>query len=206
VGQDARVDTSGIGWRLSRTAFRYGNRVLAVPLHRAGLAAWLGNPLTGCQLLLTTTGRRSGLPRQTPLGYLVAEGSAWVLAGYGPSTLWLRNLQAEPRVEVRLPGREPFAATAVVVDDPAARRRIVPALVRSMPLPGCSIGTNVRTAPDERILELVDWVPLVRLQPLDGALDAGADDPGGWGWVWRQGLVALVCLALLRTLAGRRRV
>ncbi len=205
MARDARVDTSATGWRLSRTMFRYGNRAFVVPLHRAGLSAWLGNPLTGCQLLLTTIGRRSALPRHTPLGYLVAEGAAWVLAGYGPSTLWLHNILTDPRVEVRLPGREPLAATAAVVDDPDVRRRIIPALVRSMPVPGCSIGANVWTAPDERLLELVDWVPLVRLRPVEGPLDAGPDDPGGWGWVWRQGLAALVCLAALRTFAGARR-
>lgn len=197
-------DTSGLASRASRTMFRYGNRLLAVPLHRAGLAAWLGNPVTGCQLLLTTTGRRTGLPRPTPLGYIVAEGCAWVLAGYGPSTLWLGNLLADPAVQVRLPARPPFAATAEPVDDPAVRARIVPALVRSMPLPGCSIGANVWTASDERILALVDWVPLVRLQPADAPLVAGPDDPGGWGWTWRQGLVALVGAAAFRVLWSRR--
>lgn len=205
--EPAAVDTSGAGWRLGRLLFRYGNRLVAVPLHRAGLSAWLGNPVTGCQLLLTTTGRRTGLPRPTPLGYIVAEGSAWVLAGYGQSTLWLGNLLADPAVEVRLPARRPLAATATVIDDPAVRARIVPALVRSMPLPGCSIGTNAWTARDERILELVSWVPLVRLRPTDGPLVAGTDDPGGWGWAWRQGLIALVLLAALRvrTAPPRRR-
>ncbi|HZL15512.1 MAG TPA: nitroreductase/quinone reductase family protein, partial [Verrucomicrobiae bacterium] len=88
------IGVVGVLSRTSRTAFRYANRYAMVPFHRAGLAAWLGNPLTGWQLLLRTTGRRSGLRRPTPLGYLVADGAAWVLAGYGPSTLWYRNLVA----------------------------------------------------------------------------------------------------------------
>ncbi len=191
--------------RASRSAFRWLNRLFAVPVHRAGLAAWLGTPLTGCQLLLTTTGRRSGLPRFTPLGYIVAEGSAWVLAGYGPSTLWFRNLLVEPRVTVRLPARRPFDAIAEPVDDPEVRARIIPALVRSMSLPGFSIGTNVLTASDERILELVCWVPLVRLTPEGPALVAGPDDPGGRGWVWRQTAVALAVLAGLLVLRRRPR-
>ena len=196
--QPAGGDTSGAVWRLSRLLFRYGNRLFVVPWHRAGLAAWLGTPLAGSQLLLTTRGRRSGLLRPTPLGYIIAEGSAWVLAGYGPSTLWFRNLLADPSVEVRLPGRAPFGATAEAVDDPAVRARIIPALIRSMPLPGCMIGTNIWTATDDRILDLVSWVPLVRLRAPDGPLVPGPDDPGGWAWTWRQGLVALVLLAALR--------
>jgi deazaflavin-dependent oxidoreductase (nitroreductase family) len=181
----------------SRTMFRYANRWFMVPVHRAGLSAWLGSPLTGCQLLLTTTGRRSGQRRSTPLGYLVADGAAWVLAGYGPNTLWYRNLLADPSVEVLLPGRPAFRARADEVLDPAVRARIIPPLVRSMGIPGSAVGTNVLAATDERILELVDWVPLVRLAPAGPPLVAGPDDPGGLGWVWRQALaIGLTVLAV----------
>ena len=193
---------AGPGWRLSRIAFKYLNRWAVVPFHRAGLAAWLGTPLAGCQLLLTTTGRTSRLPRSTPLGYLVAEGAAWVMAGYGPLTLWYRNLLADPRVDVLLPARPPFRAVAEEVLDPTVRARIIPQLVRSMRLPGAMIGTDPGTASDERILELTAWVPLIRLRPEEGELEPGPDDPGGLGWVWRQTLMALASLAVLQALRG----
>ena len=192
--------------RASRTAFHYANRCAMVPLHRSGLAAWMGNPLTGWQLLLTTTGRTSGLRRPTPLGYLVADGAAWVLAGYGPSTLWYRNLVADPRVEVLLPARPPFAAHATDIVDPALRGRIIPPLVRSMALPGTAIGDLPWRAPDERILELTAWVPLVRLAPEDGSLlVAGPDDPGGLGWAWRALAVTFATVVACRALRGWRR-
>ena len=192
--------------RASRTAFHYANRYAIVPFHRAGLAAWMGNPLTGWQLLLTTTGRRSGLRRPTPLGYLVADGAAWVLAGYGPSTLWYRNLLADPGVEVLLPARPPFAAHATEIVDPAVRARIIPPLVRSMALPGTAIGDLPWRAPDERILQLTAWVPLVRLAPDDGSLlVAGPDDPGGLGWTWRTAAVTLATAVACRALRGWRR-
>jgi deazaflavin-dependent oxidoreductase (nitroreductase family) len=199
---------SGLAERLSaasRLAFRYGNRALMVPLHRAGLSAWLGNPVTGCQLLLTTRGRKSGLPRHTPLGYCIADGSAWVMAGYGTSTLWYRNLLADPRVEVLLPGRPPLAATAEEVTDEQTRRRIIPALARSMPLPGAMIGCLPTTAPDERILEQTAWVPLIAIRPPSGALIAGPDDPGGHGWIWRQAIATATTLVVAGALRGRRR-
>ncbi len=170
----------------SRTAFKYGNRYGVVQFHRAGLAAWLGSPITGWQCLITTIGRRSGLPRHTPLGYLVADGAAWVMAGYGPSTLWYHNLLDEPRVTLLLPGRPALAALATEVRDPSVRARIIPALARSMALPGAMIGCFPPTATDERILECVAFVPLVRIAPADGsALAAGPEDPGGLGWAWR---------------------
>lgn len=187
----------------SRTVFRYGNRYGMVPFHRAGLAAWLGNPLSGSQCLVTTTGRRSGLPRHTPLGYLVADGAAWVMAGYGPATLWYRNVLDEPRVTLLLPGRPPIAALAEEATDASTRARIMPALCRSMPLPGAMIGCFPPTSTDERILECVAWVPLIRIAPSDGSsLAAGPDDPGGLGWTWRQALAVGAMIVGLRALLG----
>jgi len=191
----------------SRTLFRYGNRYGMVPFHRAGLAAWLGNPLTGWQCLVTTTGRRSGLPRPTPLGYLVVDGAAWVMAGYGPSTLWYRNVLDEPRVTLLLPGRPPIAALATEVTDASTRARIIPPLARSMALPGAMIGCFPPTSTDERILGCVSWVPLVRIAPADGTpLAAGPDDPGGLGWTWRQALAVGVTVLVIRAIgrAARR--
>lgn len=196
---------AGLLSRASRTVFRYGNRYAMVPLHRAGLAAWLGNPLTGWQLLLTTTGRKSRLRRSTPLGYLVADGSAWVMAGYGASTLWYRNLLADPGVEVRLPARAPFAALATEMVDPAVRARIIPRLVRSMALPGTMIGCLPWSASDERIVGLTAWVPLIRLSPADGSvLVAGPDDPGGLGWAWRTIVTTVATVGAMRLPGDRR--
>jgi len=192
----------------SRTLFRYGNRYAIVPFHRAGLAAWLGNPLTGWQCLITTTGRRSGLPRHTPLGYIVADGAAWVMAGYGPATLWYRNVLDEPRVTLLLPGRPPLPALAAEERDPSIRARIIPPLARSMAFPGAMIGCFPPTSTDERILQCVAWVPLVRIAPADGTpLAAGPDDPGGLGWAWRQTLAVGATMVGLRALGalGRRR-
>jgi deazaflavin-dependent oxidoreductase (nitroreductase family) len=190
----------------SKDAFRLANRYLMVPLHQRGLAAWLGNPASGWQCLLTTTGRRSGLPRPVPLGYIVMDRAAWVLAGYGPRTAWYRNVLADPHVELRLPGRDPIEALAEEVRDPVRRARIIPPLCRSMALPGSMIGTFPLTASDERILECVSWVPLVRVSAADGRpIEAGPDDPGGRGWVRRQALLSALLLAPLLTLTGLAR-
>jgi deazaflavin-dependent oxidoreductase (nitroreductase family) len=185
----------------SRTFFRYANRYGMVPAHRAGLAAWFGNPLTGWQCLVTTIGRRSGLPRHSPLGYIVMDGAAWVMAGYGPSTLWYRNVLDDPRVDLLLPARPPIAALATEARDPSTRARIIPPLCRSMALPGAMIGCFPPTSSDERILECVSFVPLVRLAPVDGTpLVAGPDDPGGLGWAWRQALALGATFLGLRAL------
>lgn len=205
-------DAAGAVSEASRRFFKIANRFGMVQLHRAGLSAWLGSPLTGYQVLLATTGRKTGLRRDTPLEYLLADSAVWVMAGYGPRTDWYRNLLAEPRVDVLLPGGRAFVGTAEEVLDPAVRERIIVALARAMGLPGFLIGANPWTAPDEEILRLVAWVPLIRITPLAGPLAAGPDDPGGLAWVPRQIVATLATLwlagrirALLGRLAGRCR-
>jgi deazaflavin-dependent oxidoreductase (nitroreductase family) len=74
-------------------------------------------------LLLTTTGRRSGLERTNGLTYCTDRGDLIVVASNGGSDrppAWLLNLEADPRVRVRV-GRTVTAATAEVAspDDQA---------------------------------------------------------------------------------------
>lgn len=65
-------------------------------------------------LLLTTIGRKSGLPRTTPLMYL-ADGARIILVasngGAEKHPLWWRNLLANPHAEVQI-GREQLRMTA----------------------------------------------------------------------------------------------
>ena len=66
-------------------------------------------------LYLTTTGRRSGRPREIAIWFTRRYGQYYVIAERGEEAQWVRNLRAEPRVGVRA-GLETFAATARVVD------------------------------------------------------------------------------------------
>ena len=186
-------------------AFLKVNRWATVPLLRAGLGPWVGTPIGGYLLLLRARGRASGVVRETPLSYLVAEGAAWVCAGFGPTTQWYRNILADPAVEVVLPGRT-IAALAEDVRDPEVRQRMVPALVRAVGMPGAFGGVDPRRATDEHILEAYGWVPLIRLRPHGGPLAAGPDDPGGTAWIWRQAVVIGLTVVIARssvTLARR---
>ena len=188
-----------------RSLFKGLNRWFMVPAHHAGLAAWVSTPIGGWILLLRVRGRKSGLIRETPLNYVIADGAVWIMAGFGRRTEWYRNLVANPSVEVQLPGRV-FAATAEEVLDPAVRARMIPMLVRATGLPGMMVVPSPMTAPDEEILDATAWVPLISLRPADGSrLEPGADDPGGRGWIWRQGLVALALLVLWRMRRRQRR-
>lgn len=83
-------------------------------------------------LLLTTTGRRTGLLRSHGLTYCRDRGDLVVLASNGGSDrppAWLLNLQANPEVTVRV-GRQVFRATARVAT-PEERAQLWPKVNRT---------------------------------------------------------------------------
>jgi len=68
-------------------------------------------------LLLITTGRKSGLPRVTPLQYEEIEGKIMIGSARGTSSDWYRNIVAEPEVIVRVGSRK-FKGRGEPVSDP----------------------------------------------------------------------------------------
>lgn len=66
--------------------------------YKIGLGPLIGRFI----LLLTTTGRKTGLPRVTPLQYEVINGVFHIGAVFGMKTDWVRNIQADLLVEVRV--------------------------------------------------------------------------------------------------------
>lgn len=68
-------------------------------------------------LILTTTGRRSGHPRPTPLQYEEVDGVYYVGSARGTQADWYRNLKANPDVEVRV-GSSHFSTVAELITNP----------------------------------------------------------------------------------------
>jgi deazaflavin-dependent oxidoreductase (nitroreductase family) len=87
-------------------------------LHRLLYAIGLG-PLVGkIILLLTTTGRKSGLPRVTPLQYEEISGEYYLSSARGLKADWLRNIQSNPNVVIRV-GAKRFRGNGEVITDPS---------------------------------------------------------------------------------------
>jgi deazaflavin-dependent oxidoreductase (nitroreductase family) len=66
-------------------------------------------------LYLTTTGRASGQPRQIEIWFTEREGCYYVIAEHLRETQWVRNIEADVRVHVRV-GDQEFQATARVIE------------------------------------------------------------------------------------------
>jgi deazaflavin-dependent oxidoreductase (nitroreductase family) len=89
--------------------------------------AWdLGIPIPG-DGLLETTGRRTHLPRRTPVCDGLEGGTFWLIARRGRDADWVRNIEANPRVRVKVSGTGWRSGTAHILDDddPRERQRIL---------------------------------------------------------------------------------
>jgi len=91
--------------------------------------AWdLRLPIPG-DALLETTGRRTGLRRRTPVCDGLDGQRFWLIAQQGHDADWVRNIEANPRVRVKLSGPRASwrAGTAHILDDddPRERQRIL---------------------------------------------------------------------------------
>jgi deazaflavin-dependent oxidoreductase (nitroreductase family) len=100
-------------------AVRLLQKYLLNPPVRALFALGLVPPT---HALLETTGRRSGLPRTNPVGNGLDGDTFWIVAEHGRTADYVRNLEADPRVRVKI-GRRWRSGTATVLpdDDPRAR-------------------------------------------------------------------------------------
>lgn len=79
------------------------------------------------QTLLETTGRKSGEPRRTPLGGSRVGDQFWFVSEFGEKSQYVKNIEANPNVRVRLRGRwHNGVAQLVPDDDPLARLRELP--------------------------------------------------------------------------------
>ena len=91
--------------------------------------AWdLGVPIPG-DALLETTGRRSGVPRRTPVCNGLDDQTFWLIAQRGRAADWVRNIEADPRVRVKVSGlRTGWQAGIACIlddDDPEERQRLL---------------------------------------------------------------------------------
>jgi deazaflavin-dependent oxidoreductase (nitroreductase family) len=104
-----------------RAVARFLTNRLVNPILRPLLAHGLW-PRT--QALLETRGRKSGVPRRTPIGNGLRDDRFWIVTEHGYGADYVKNIQADPRVRVKV-GPTWQAGTAHILpdDDPKERLR-----------------------------------------------------------------------------------
>jgi deazaflavin-dependent oxidoreductase (nitroreductase family) len=68
-------------------------------------------------LLLTTIGRKTGLPREIEIWFVVHRGCFFLFAETGEAAKWVKNIRRNPEVRMRI-GEHRINATARVLDAP----------------------------------------------------------------------------------------
>ena len=182
-------------------AFLIVNSLFSPALER-GLGALVSNPLTGYLMVLRTRGRRTGLMRAAPLGYVVLDGAIYCCAGFGETTAWYRNVLADPAVEVVLPGRT-LKGTATPVTAPDEWIRAYRALIASLGVIGRLTVGNVRGLDDTGLLAAHGGIPIVRITPI--GFVPGPLDPGGRFWLVPWAASAVIAVVLAARLRPARR-
>ena len=67
-------------------------------------------------LYVTTVGRATGQPREIEIWFVESTGKLYILAEHFHDAQWVKNIEHNPRVHVRVGDRE-FEATARVLDE-----------------------------------------------------------------------------------------
>ena len=117
-------------------------------------ALGLGSLMGRLVLLLTTTGRKTGKRRVTPLQYEAIDGKIYLAAALGKNADWLRNILVDPKVEVRVGARR-FSGVAQPIAD---RKRMADFLEVRLRRHPRMVGMMLRaeglpSAPDRAALE-----------------------------------------------------
>ena len=136
-----------------------------VRVFRTLYALGLG-PLVGrLVLLLTTTGRKSGMPRTTALQYEEIDGAIYLGSSRGTRADWFQNLVANPCVGIRVKSRQ-FSGKAQPVTDPVLianflelrlqrHPRMVGAMLKSEGLPATPSRAELETYASKLALAII---------------------------------------------------
>jgi deazaflavin-dependent oxidoreductase (nitroreductase family) len=105
---------------VKRAAARFVTNRLLNPLARPLLERNLW-PRT--QAVLETTGRRTGQPRRMPVGNGLRGNSFWIVTEHGYAADYVKNIQRNPTVRVKV-GPRWYDGTAHILPDDDPRERL----------------------------------------------------------------------------------
>lgn len=166
-------------------------------LWRLGLGSWLNAwPEVGGRIMVIThTGRKSGLRRQTPVNYAIVDGEIYCVAGFGQISDWYRNLLAQPQVEVWLPEGW-WMGRADDISDHPERLHLVRQVLVASGFAARAAGVDPVGMADEELSKVTADYRLVRIRRSEARTGPGG--PGDLAWVWPLATLLLLPLALRR--------
>jgi deazaflavin-dependent oxidoreductase (nitroreductase family) len=184
-----------MGTQQKQQCFKGVNKFMVL-MWRLGMGGWVNSipKLLGRILVMTHTGRKSGLLRRTPVNYAIQDGEIYCVAGFGVVSDWYRNLKANPQVEVWLPEGW-WTGTAEDVSDMTGRLSVVRQILINSGVVAFIEGLNPYRASDEELTRLTADYRLVRIHRT--AERTGKAGPGDLMMVWMYATHILFLLLLV---------
>jgi deazaflavin-dependent oxidoreductase (nitroreductase family) len=169
---------------------------LMLLLWRLGLGGYGNNTRWGGSIMVIShTGRKSGLLRRTPLNYAIVDGEIYCTAGFGAGADWYRNILKNPRVEVWLPDSR-WAGIAVDASQAQNRAEILRRVLIASGFAAPLFGVNPGKLSNGQLEEILYNYRLVRIQRTEALTGPGG--PGDLAWVWPVSTFVLLGVLLLR--------
>ena len=181
--------------QLLRRGFTYLNRFMLL-VWRLGLGSY-GNPSKrgGAIMVLTHTGRKTGLRRRTPVNYAIVDGELYCTAAFGQYAHWYRNMLANPDVEVWLPDGW-WAGVAEDVSDSPQRLHLLRQVLIGSGFAAYAAGIDPHAMSDEEMDNVTSTYRLLRIRRTEPR--TGPDGPGDLAWVWPVSTLLLLFALLSR--------
>lgn len=101
-------------------------------------------------IYVTTKGRKTGLAREIEIWFVELNGKFYILAEHFYKAHWVRNIQNDSRVRVRM-GEQTFSATARVLDEKREPQIWQMAQLLAVEKYGWGEGLPVEITPDDSL-------------------------------------------------------
>jgi deazaflavin-dependent oxidoreductase (nitroreductase family) len=168
-------------------------------LWRLGLGQWLNAwpKVLGRYLVITHTGRKSGLKRYTSANYAEVDGEIYCVSGFGAISDWYRNLRVNPRVEIWLPDGW-WACEAEEIIGGEKRLPLIHAIMVGSGFAAYAAGINPNKISQDELAAVTAPYKLIHFHRTNALTGSGG--PGDLAWVWPAATFFLLYL-----LSKRRR-
>jgi deazaflavin-dependent oxidoreductase (nitroreductase family) len=179
-----------------RQGFKQFNRFMLL-MWRLGLGRWINIwPAVGGRIMVIThTGRKTGIKRHTPVNYTIADGEVYCTAAFGSRADWYRNIVANPDVEVWLPDGW-WAGVAEEVRDGGTRVPLLRQILIDTGFAARAAGIDpVTTTNEELDAETADY-RLIHIRRTEAR--TGPNGPGELAWVWPLATMILLPIVFFR--------
>jgi deazaflavin-dependent oxidoreductase (nitroreductase family) len=170
-------------------------------LYRLGLGDFLNAARI---LVLTTRGRKSGLPRHTPIEYRQHGSKIYIVSAWGTRPHWYQNLLVHARVTVQQ-GRRQLSANAQVVTNSGEALRALHLFRRTAPFYYDTLIARLSNRQDiapRTLPDIAKQITIVRLTPEPDAPTL-PPLPANLTWVLPVGLIMGAAITLMLTRSKR---